>query len=719
MVEVALGAVISAAFAATGPLVLPWLATGVFLKTFAISMVVGGLSRALSPKPKKPALGSIAVSSNTFAIRQPAEQRKHCYGHTRISDVYAHMVGETNAKMHMILILCDDEIEAIDEIWVNDYAIPADWIDGDGEVTSGRYAGKMRLRKHLGSPTQTADTVAVAELAEWTTNHRLQGIAYIYITLTKDQDVYPNGVPNFSAVVRGKKLFDTRTNTTIFSSNVALFAYDYLSQADYGFLTSDVDLTNISAQANICDEIVDTADVAMDVTSIDTATDIITLTGDINKYQWGDRVEVSGSVIPSGLSAATAYYVIIYQVKDTPRIKLATSLANAFANTAIDITSSGTAVVITKTGEPRYHGAGVLETENTLEDNLWSFCNSMAGRAYFTGGEWKLKAGAYVAPDVEFTEADIIGGMSVRPKIPLNERFNVIKGLYVTSINSYQPDDYPVTKIQTYIDNDKGVEYPRELNLPFTNRFTTCQRIAKIELEKSRQEFIFTAPFNMKGALVQVGDTVELTIDRYGFAQKEFEVTGFAFTVGENGSLSTNLTLRETAEGVYTWTDAEDASVDPAPNTTLPSAFSVAVPLSVAYNSRAVTTVGGDTVYNLVMEWTVPSDGFVVNGGQYEIQFKESTEADWRNSFFVAGGATFSDIPSTSPNIEYDLRIRSMNIYGVRSAWVTIEGAIIGSSGGVLSTLDWESVASAPTSYNDWGNVADSPTTFNDWGTVV
>jgi len=717
MPAVVVPALITAGIAASSA--LPWLAATAFIKSFAISMVIGGLSRALAPKPKKPALGSLGVSSNTFAIRQPAEQRKHCYGHTRISDVYAHMVGETNAKMHMILILCNDEIEAIDEIWVNDYAIPADWIDANGDVTQGRYSGKMRLRKHLGSPTQTADTVAVAELSEWTTNHRLQGIAYIYITLTKDQDIYPNGVPNFSAIVRGKKILDTRTSITKFTSNVALFAYDYLSQAEYGFQTSDVSTTNISAQANICDEIVTTADIDVNVSSIDTSTNIITLAGDINKFQWGDRVEVGGSVIPSGLSAATAYYVIIYQVKDTPRIKLATTLDNAFSNTAIDITSSGTSVVVTKTGEPRYHGAGVLETENTLEDNLWSFCNSMAGRAYFTGGEWKIRAGAYVAPDVEFTESDIIGGMNVRAKIPLNERFNVVKGLYVTSINAYQPDDYPVTKIQTYIDNDKGVEYPRELNLPFTNRFTTCQRIAKIELEKSRQEFVFTAPFNMKGALVQVGDTVEITIARYGFAQKEFEVTGFAFNVGENGTLSTNLTLRETAEAVYTWSDSEDASVDPAPNTTLPSAFLVAVPQSVAYNSRAVTTVGGDTVYNLVLEWVVPSDGFVANGGQYEVQFKESTEADWRNSFFVAGGATFTDIPSTSPNVEYDLRIRSVNIYGVRSSWVTIEEAIIGSSGGVVSSFDWGSVADSPSSYNDWGSVADTPTSFEDWGSVV
>lgn len=70
------------------------------------------------------------------------------------------------------------------------------------------------------------------------------------------------------------------------------------------------------------------------------ATDLITKTA--HGLETGDgpfRVSNSGGALPGGLAALTDYYVIS---SDTNNIKLATSLANAYAGTAIDITSAGT-----------------------------------------------------------------------------------------------------------------------------------------------------------------------------------------------------------------------------------------------------------------------------------------------------------------------------------------------------------------------------------------
>jgi hypothetical protein len=721
MPQVAAGAVLAGL--AGGFTILPWGAISVFsaagfFKAFATSIILGGLSRALAPKPKKPAFTQ-NVQQTTVASRQPTETRKHVYGHTRVADIYAHMEGnETSGKLHLFLIVSASEVTAIDEIWANDYAIPNDWIDANGNVTQGRYAGKLRIRKHLGGANQAADSVAVSELPEWTNEHRLRGVAYIYITATKDQDVFPNGLPNFSAVVRGKKLTDPRTGETSFSTNVALFCHDYLNVAKYGFENKSPDLDNIASEANICDEIVTTQSLAINATAIDTATNIITLEGDINRLQYGDRVRISGSVIPTGLLADTDYYAIIYQVKDTPRIMLATTLQNAMNSVAINITSAGTSVVITKTGEPRYHGAGVLDTGNSLEDNMWDLVNSMAGRAIYVGGLWRLLAGAYRAPSIAYDVGDFIGNISTRPKIPMSERFNVIKGLYTSSVTNYQPDSYPQLRVQGFVEQDNNIEYPRELNLPYTNRSTTAQRIAKIELLKSRQEIVFTAPCTMKGMLSQVGDTIEVSIDRYGWANKEFEVTGFAFSVGEDGNLTTSLTTRETAEAVYDWTSSEDILVDPAPNTSLPSAFNVNVPTGVAFSSRKVETVAGDELYNLVLQWTLHDNIFVREFGDFEIQFKQSSDSEWRASFFVDGSLTQADIIQSSVNVAYDLRIRARNNLGVRSNYVTITGALVGSSGGVGTTNDWGDFTAHSASI-DWGDFATAASSFEDWETFT
>src|SRR5690606_34217248 len=117
---------------------------------------------------------------------------------------------------------------SINEIWVNDYVIPPDWIDVNGNITQGRYAGHMTIRKHLGGAFQDADSVAVANMAAWTFNHRLQGTAYLYITMKKNQDVYPTGVPNISAIVEGPTLYDPRISANRWSTNIALYANDFL-----------------------------------------------------------------------------------------------------------------------------------------------------------------------------------------------------------------------------------------------------------------------------------------------------------------------------------------------------------------------------------------------------------------------------------------------------------------------------------------------------------
>ena len=704
-------------------------------QAFLGSLILGGLSHALTPKPKKPGVVN-EINSSTFTVRQPDSTRKHCYGLTRFTDCYAQIVSTgVNGKIHAIVVICDDEIESMDEVWVNDYPISPDHMDGDGNVISGRYNGKLRIRKHLGSPTQVADSVAVAEIPEWTTDHRLQGISYLYVTLTKDQDVYPNGMPNFSVIGKMKKLLDPRDGITRWSPNVMLFIYDYLSQAEYGYLADheDLNITNINAQANICDEIVDTVDLDTSVASAAPSTDILTLTGDRLMYEIGDRVEMvlSGSSpassLPSGLSAGTDYYVIPYQFKDTPRIKLAASLADAIAGIAVNFTNAGTgSFLVRKTGEPRYHGAGVVDTADTLEDNLNAMLTSIAGRAVCIGGAWTIYAGAWRTPTVEFVIGDLRADLKSKPKISVSDKYNTINGLFVSQINDWQKADYPGYRFQGYIDADLE-EYPKNLPNQYSTRPTTCKRIAKLEVLRARLERIFSSTFSMKAFQVQAGDNVMMTIDRRGWEQKPFEITQFGFNVsgdGDNIQLLIDMTMRETLEDIYEWAASED---DPplvlAPNTNLPDAYTVPGVTGLSFSSRLIGSQGGDVVYALVLAWGAHPDAFVVNYGNFELQQKLSSLPDddeyWSPSFPVDGRLTSSDVLVSSVNTQYDIRIRAVNNLGVRSAWTTIENATVGSTGGVGATNDWGFVYDSPVAFNDWDSVASSPSAFLDWGTVT
>ena len=434
MPQVAVGAVIAGI--ASGTVISAGVLTvGFSLTAFAGSLLLGGLSYALTPKPKKSGATDSSQTPGTVAVRQSDLTRTIIYGNTRCVRGYAHMVStNSNKDLHLIVIFCQGEIRGIREIWLNDYAIPEDAIDSSGNVISGRYAGFLKIYKHNGATDQAADAQAVLNIPGWTINHRLQGIAYAYIVMTRNQDVYPTGVPNLSAIVDGPTIYDPRIDAERWTSNVALFAYDFItSQYGYSADAQDVDMPNVAAQSSICDEIVTVTDEPFTAASIDAAKDIITLTGDLLTLQYGDVVRVTtDGTLPAGLALATDYYVIPYQVKNTPRIMLATSLANSMDRVQINLTSAGSGVLtVTKKGEPRYHGAGEIDTGTTLAETLNNIVNSMAGRAINIAGRWTLLAGAWRTPSLQLGIGDMRGtGLNFKNCLSMSESYNRVKGRF-------------------------------------------------------------------------------------------------------------------------------------------------------------------------------------------------------------------------------------------------------------------------------------------------
>lgn len=725
MPQVAAGAVLSGVFAGSS---LATLTIGFSLSAFAGSLILGGLSYALTPKPKKSSNIGQGPQPGTVAVRQSDLTHTYVYGHTRVVRGYAHMAStNSNRDLHLILMLCQGELRAINEIWVDDYCIPPDWIDANGNVTQGRYANYMKIYKHLGSVDQLADEQAVLNMPEWTTAHRLQGIAYIYVIMIKNQDVYPTGVPNLTAIVEGPTEYDPRTDAQIWTTNLAIHAYDYITRAEaYATDTQDTDMANVSAQANICDEIVTVELQDFSVLAINTSTNIISLSGDLLTLEFGDQVQVSSDgSLPSGLSAATNYYVIPYQIKTSPRLLLAATLDDAMNKVAIDITSAGSGnIKITKNGEPRYHGSGVIDSATPLNENLNNLVTCMAGRAINIAGAWTLLAGAWRTPVVDLGINDMRGtGFAVKNCLSMSDSYNVVKGLFSGPSTLYQDSDYPSAQYNAFISKDLGIISTKEVNLPFSTRPTTAQRIAKIELFRGRQEIALSCDFSTKAMQVQPGDNVTLTVARLGWIEKECEVTAMSLDCTQNGMIC-KLTLRETAQEIFDWTSGEAIYFDPAPNTNLPNPFEVQVPGGVRYDSRFVETRDGDLFYTLQLSWAEHPNAFVREYGDYQVRFRlynetQGPEDNWLPGFFVDGSLTQSDITGASVGTRYDLQIRARNNLGVRSGWATISGAIVGSSGGVTVTDDWELVTDSISVYKDWGSVADAPTSSEDWGYVV
>ena len=890
------------------------------LLSAASSLVLSGLSKALAPKPSSPGAGAFANLKGgaiTRQIRQPLTPRRMVFGEMRVSGPYA-FIGSTNENqyLHFIIMVASHEVDQIGEIWVNDDSIALDKLDASGDVTSGKYYKTddgpfLRIVKVNGTSGQAALSNMTSAFPEWTSNHRLQGIAYIYARLKYNSDIYASGIPNISAWVRGYKTYDSRTNGYYWHHNPMMILRSYLADTSLGIGIPDAKFNDdfTDSGANECEEFVTTTDISHAGSSANATTDIITLDGETLKFQTGDRVTLDGGsgVPPPPLVGATNYYVITYQRRDTPRIKLAATYSDAINGTAIDITSasfdrtnlclqsqtldnaswtktrssitansttapdststadsfvedatasnthqmlqsisftagteytfsiyakknsrehlrlvfpsaafsltpfctfdlnlgtmatpsdctsaiesvgsgwyrcsitataditssgniilrlgtslttvsysgdgtsnlylwgaqveaypSATAYIatttapvsvsgsltVTKNAEPRYSAGGIVDSDGEPQEIISGMLSAMSGKALYTGGKWTLKAGAYETPTLSFDEGDLVSGYIVNTKISRRDRFNSIMGTYTSPLNNGQPADYPKVKNDTYIEED-GVAINRAFDLPFTQRPHTAQRLAKIDLEKSRQEITFKARFKLTAFKCMVGDNILLSIARMGWTDKAFEVIEWSLNDEIKDGAPTpfiEMTLKETASTVYDWNNGEETQTDPAPNTDLPDAFTVSGVVGLVFNSYAVETLDGDFLFQIILGWDAHSDSFVLEGGQFEIQYKLSTETNYRPSFFVAGNQTESEIVRGGVNTSYDLRIRAVNNLGVRSSWNSLTGILAGSSGGITSSEDWGTPWGSVGSSEDYGTPWGSVSSSEDWGGFV
>lgn len=737
-IELAIGA-IAAGIGAGTTITAAGIAIGFSFTAAAVSFGLGVLQSVITPKPQKASASnfqpgaSIKSSGITQNIRQAITSRRTIYGEVRVGGAITFIETTENDKyLHMVLTLCDHEIQEIGEIWFDDVSIPVDALDGSGVVTTGTYANKARIRKYLGTTTQTADADLVSETSV-TSDFRGRGVAYIYVRLEYDRDIYPGKIPVVTCFAKGKKLYDVRDAGTRYSANTMMFVNDFLISPLDGFtpgvgvVQADIESTAHTAAVNVCEEIVTTTAIDDTITSADAATDILTLTGLNNRiqFQTGDKVVLVGGSLPTGLAAATDYYVIVYQRKDTVRVKLATSLANAMAGTAVNVTATGTGT-IRKTGEPRYFGGGIVETSDEPKKSLEELLTGSGGSATYIGGQWVLKAAAYSTPVFTFDESHIISSIVMRSKVSRRDRFNLVKGVYVSPLFDGQTSDYPSITNSTYVTNDGGRTLPIDYDLAYTQRPHTAQRLAKIKLERHRQELFFEAEFKLHAMQVQPGDTVYINNTAFGWSSKVFEVVSWTLATKKINNVPlfyVKMALQETASAAYDWNNGEETAVDPAPNTNLPNPLVVNPPTGLSVTPVEVPTAENDLTYEFIVAWTPPSDIFVVNGGHYNVEFKKSADSDWRRSFRAEDSDLEITVKQIQPGVNYDVRIQSVNNLGVRSSFQSLFGFTVDSPSGATIRMDYGTISGVGSTVSESIDyllvTGDSSGDERDWGTVA
>jgi len=224
----------------------------------------------LAPKPQIPdqePFSNLASKDRKLSFRQAITTRKIVYGRIRVGGPIIFLEstadgGIKNEFLHMIVAVASHEIQSFDEFYVNGNKILPSQLDASGNVNdSGTpyYDGSksfVRIQTATGTTSQSANSDLISESGGlWTSNHKLSGIAYVYLRFRFNRDVWQGGVPQFACVIKGKKIYDTRTGATAFSRNPALILRDYMT-TDLGMKMSStkIDTSSVNTSANLCDE---------------------------------------------------------------------------------------------------------------------------------------------------------------------------------------------------------------------------------------------------------------------------------------------------------------------------------------------------------------------------------------------------------------------------------------------------------------------------------
>lgn len=254
--------------------------TAAILAPIIVSAAVSVLSSAAAAllRPKQ---SNLSQRGDTLTFRAPTEDARIIYGETRVGGPILFMAsspeGSTdNIYLHMVIALAGHEVDSIGDVYFNEEIVP---LDGSNNAT-GFYSGHVRVKKWLGTTDQAADADLMAAFpGVLTAAHRFRGIAALYVRLRADTEgKWPSGVPNISAIVRGRKVYDSRDvgqsvstpSTWEWSDNAALCAIDYLRGVPmtidgvlvrpYGLgkavTDDDIDFTTLPAEANVADELV-------------------------------------------------------------------------------------------------------------------------------------------------------------------------------------------------------------------------------------------------------------------------------------------------------------------------------------------------------------------------------------------------------------------------------------------------------------------------------
>ena len=563
-------------------------------------------------RPKMPRMGGGSGLSNNI---DPVANFEIIYGETRKGGTKTYMELTNDDKyLHTIITLAGHEVNSIGDIYLDDEVVS--FSGSDGTVTTSKWNSKVYIKKFTGASNQSVYSTLNSltyKPTQINSNFKGQGIACLYVRLEYDRDTFPNGMPLVTAKIQGKKVYDPRKDST--SS-----AYD----SSLGVSTHR---TNNPATWQYSDE---PALAIRDYLTSNLGLD-------------ADHSDIDDDMIATAISDCASTGVV--GVQD-----------NAF-----------------KIG-------GVLDTGATPSGNLNTLMTTLNGTLFWGQGKWRLLAGAYRTPAASVSNANAFGyndfrsDISIATRLSRRDTTNTVRGTFIdgSTDGRFIATDYPQQQIPDLSEDNDEVSI-LDLELPLTTNSATAQRLAKQVLFVSREQITFSADFSLEKAFgVQVGDTVEVTLDRYGWSRKTFRVMSWKMSGMDGSAPVVNMTLQETSSTAYQWSISSDEYQQIIQNNTnLGDPTSNLAITGLATTLASSLQTDGTSMSRVILSWNAVSSPILRH---YEVEWKPSSLSNYSST--IAPNNAIEIEPLTA-GTTYNFRVRAVTIRENSGSYATIDATAV------------------------------------------
>ena len=447
-------------------------------------------------KPLKNVFDFLApdIKQDTRAIQVMREGSNNdtpvVYGRQKVGGIVIHKYvtdrdgGAKNDTLNLIVEFAEGEIESIEELFFDDVS------ESDPKFKKSSSEPWLKINRHLGVAGEAADDDAVANIPNWTSAHKMSGLAYCYIQLIidKEQKVW-RGEPQITAIIKGKKILDTRSGLVEFSTNPAMCLRDYLLNPIYGkgLDPSRMDEAAFVSAANFCDTKVNATE---------------TLSRSYYDRETNQYINLEPSTITSEINRFTANIII---------------------DTGQDIFNNTKRLLGTFRGimPPDYILSPKVEKEESIIDVI--------------------------------TEEDVIGPVNFGSG-GINDRYNRVTIKYNSRNSKYEKEEafYPADDdpiYQTWLDEDGGRELEKSFTFDGIDNKAEALQMAAILARRSRFTGALSLSMQARGIQYQVGDVVGVDNYTMGWQAKPFRIR--EKTLAPTGEVS--LALSEHENSAYPW----------------------------------------------------------------------------------------------------------------------------------------------------------------------